>query len=341
MNIRIGMIGAGGIAKSRHLPNLKQIEGVELTAVANRRYENAQQAAEQFGFRKAYRIWQEVVDDSEVNAVFICTPPILHKEISEYCISKGKHVFSQARMALNLDEALEMLKQDESTDLTTMLCPPPNYMKVEPYVMQVLQDGELGEVRHVHLTHPSSQYADAQKPLYWRQRADLQGINVLDVGIMGEVLNKWFGSLQSLCADGRIWVEERPKDSEGKSRVELPDSVTVLGQFAKGPLLTALFTGAVLGGSGQLTIYGSKGTLTCYPEGTHVVLNTGGGERKVEVPDALRKEWTVEQDFIQAVRNGTKGNPSFTDGARYMAFTQAIMDSIRTGQRVEVVQITK
>ncbi|MBE1441297.1 Gfo/Idh/MocA family protein [Paenibacillus sp. OAS669] len=339
MNIRIGMIGAGGIAKSRHLPNLKEIEGVELAAVANRRYENAQEAAEQFGFRKVYKTWQEVADDSEVDAVFICTPPILHREISEYCIARGKHVFSQARMAMDLEDALQMYKLDQSTSLTTMLCPPPNYMKVEPFVMQLLKDGELGEVRHVHLTHPSSQYADASKPLYWRQRADLQGINVLDVGIMGEVLNKWFGPLQSLCADGRIWVEERPQDGDGRSRVELPDSVTVLGQFARGPLLTALFTGAVQGGQSQLTIYGSKGTLTCYPERTQLALHTGGEERKLEVPEAQRKEWTVERDFIQAVRGGTKGSPSFTDGVRYMAFTQAVMDSIRTGQRVEVAHI--
>lgn len=339
MNIRIGMIGAGGIAKSRHLPNLKEIEGVELVAVANRRVETAQKAAEQFGFRKVYSTWQEVADDAEVNAIFICTPPILHREISEYCLQRGKHVFSQARMALHLEDALAMYKLDRTTELTTMLCPPPNYMKVEPFVMQLLKEGELGEVRHVHLTHPSSQYADADKPLYWRQRADLQGVNVLDVGIMGEVLNKWFGPLTSLCADGRIWTEERPQDGEGKSRVEIPDSVTVIGQFAAGPLLTAMFTGAVKGGQSQLSIYGSKGTLTCYPEGTQVVLNAGGEERRIEVPESIRKDWTVERDFIQAIRNGTKGDPSFADGARYMAFTQAIMDSIRSGQRVNVAQV--
>lgn len=339
MNLHIGVIGAGGIASSRHLPNLKQIEGVELTAVANRRLENARIAAERFGFRKVYETWQEVADDGEVNAVLICTPPYLHREISAYCIAKGKHVFSQARMSLDLKEALDMLRRDEATDLTTMLCPAPHYMSVEPYVLKLLKEGAIGEIRHVHLTHPASQYADPLKPLHWRQRADLQGINALDVGITGEVLNKWFGPLVSLCADGQTWVKDRPRDADGKSLVELPDSVTVIGQFAGGPLLTALFTGAVQGGTASMIIYGSEGTLTCYPEGAHLVLNKGGEEQRIDVPVDQRKEWTVEQDFVNAIRQGTKGSPSFRDGARYMAFTQAILDSIRTGQRSQVMEI--
>ncbi|ULL14438.1 gfo/Idh/MocA family oxidoreductase [Paenibacillus sp. H1-7] len=339
MKLHIGVIGAGGIASSRHIPNLLKIDGVELTAVANRRADNARLAAERFGFRKVYDTWQEVVDDAEVNAVFICTPPILHKEISAYCIAKGKHVFSQARMAMDLTEALDMLRLDESTPLTTMLCPAPNYMKVEPYVLELLGEGVIGDIRHVYLTHPSSQYVDPSKPLHWRQRADLQGINTLDVGITGEVLNKWFGPLASLSAEGQTWVSDRPQDADGKSLVELPDSVTVIGRFEKGPILTALFTGAVEGGTHSMVIYGSQGTLTCYPEKAHILLSRNGEEQRIAIPDDKLKPWTVEADFIRAIRQGTKGAPSFRDGALYMAFTQAITDSMRSGRRVELTKI--
>ncbi|WP_259619300.1 Gfo/Idh/MocA family protein [Paenibacillus doosanensis] len=340
MTIRIGLIGAGGIARSRHLPGLQKLKGVELAAVANRRYDNALKAAEEYGFGKAYRTWQEVAEDPAVDAVFVCTPPYLHKEITAYCLARGKHVFSQARMAMNLPEALEMLKLDESTRLTTMLCPPPNYMKVEPYALQLLAEGTLGDIRHVSLTHPSGQYSDPRKPLHWRQRADLQGINALDVGIMGEVLNKWFGPVKTLYAEGQTWVTERPQDNEGFSRVELPDSVTVIGRFARGPQLTALFSGAVQGGTPQLSIHGSRGTLTCYPEASYLLLRTAEGEKRLDVPADRIKEWTVERDFIEAVRQGRKGDPSFRDGAKYMAFTQAVADSIRTGGRVAVAEIS-
>ncbi|WP_248926858.1 Gfo/Idh/MocA family protein [Paenibacillus hamazuiensis] len=336
MNIRLGMIGAGGIAVSRHLPNLTKIEGVELTAVANRRYEKALAVSRQFGFRKIYRAWTEVADDPEVDAVFICTPPYMHAEMTAYCLERGKHVFSQARMAMNLPEALDMLRLDRATGLTTMLCPAPHYMQVENYVLRLLKDGGIGDVRHIVLSHPTAMFADPHKPLHWRQRADLQGINVLDVGIMGEVLQKWFGPVKTVSASGSLWTKERPADADGKTAVYLPDSVTVIGQFEAGMTLTALFTGAVKGGVSSMTIHGSEGTITCFPEQAYVLLGTNGEQTRIDVPADERKEWTVERDFVAAIREGRKGTPSFQDGARYMAFTQAIADSIRTGQRTGV-----
>lgn len=228
----IGIIGAGGIARERHLPGLRQLDGVEFVAVANRRFENAQRAAEEYGFARAVRDWREVVRDPEVDAVLICTPPYMHREMTEYALQNGKHVFCQARMAMNLEDARRMLEADRNTSLTTMLCPPPHYMKVEQRILGMIREGRLGEIRHVTVHHPTSLFADPQQKLHWRQRADLQGINMLDVGIMGEVLQKWFGQVDRVCATARTYVTKRPADGDGKSDVELPDSVQLIGTFA-------------------------------------------------------------------------------------------------------------
>ncbi|WP_164545643.1 Gfo/Idh/MocA family protein [Paenibacillus albus] len=329
----IGMIGAGAIAVSRHLPNLQKIEGVEFVAVANRNLESSRKVAEAFGFAKVYEHWKEVVDDPEVRIIFNCTPPYMHKEISCYALAKGKHVFCQARMAMNLAEAEEMLEADRSTELTTMLCPPPTYMAVEPFVMQYMEDGHLGDIRHIVLHHATSSLNDADKPLHWRQRSDLQGINLLDVGIMGEVLNRWFGPVSHLSAIGKTWVTERPADRDGRSMVELPDSVTVIGQFKTGATLTALFTGAAAADACSLTIHGSKGTLRCMAGEPYVALQTSEGERRIDIPEELLGKWEVEKQFLQSVADGKKGAPSFEEGVRYMRFTQAITDSMAQGMR--------
>ncbi|SEN95007.1 Gfo/Idh/MocA family protein [Paenibacillus sp. OV219] len=329
----IGMIGAGGIAISQHLPNLQKIEGVEFVAVANRSLESSRKVAEAFGFAKAYEHWKEVVDDPAVHIIFNCTPPYMHKEISCYALSKGKHVFCQARMAMNLAEAEEMLEADRNTKLTTMLCPPPTYMAVEPFVMQYLAEGHLGEIRHIMLHHATSSLNDPEKPLHWRQRQDLQGINLLEVGIMGEVLNRWFGPLSHLSALGKTWVNERPADLDGKSKVDLPDSVTVIGQFKIGATFTALFTGAVNTVACSLTIHGSKGTLRCIQGEPFVFVQTSEGERRIDIPEDLVGKWEVEKQFLRAVADGKKGAPSFEEGVRYMRFTQAITDSMEQGMR--------
>lgn len=337
--LRIGMIGAGGIAETRHLPNLKKFGGVRLIAVANRSMESGRRAAEKYGFTRTYAHWKEVVDDPQVEAVFICTPPYLHREISCYALERGKHVFCQARMAMDLDDARAMLEADRRTSLTTMLCPPPHYMNVEPYVIQMLREGGLGDIRHIVLEQANSSTFDPSVSLHWRQRGDLQGINLLEVGIMGEVLNKWFGPIMKVSALGRTWINERPADRDGMTDVDLPDSVSIQGEFQSGATLTALFTSAGSAGCNRLTIYGSKGTLRCAGDKPQVTLAVDGKELIAEVPDALRGEWKVEEEFLQAVAEGRKGSPSFADGFRYMAFTQAVTDSLR--QEMKPVRVAE
>jgi len=219
-----------------------------------------------------------------------------------------------------------------------MLCPPPHYMKVEPYVLKLLEEGNLGEIRHVALHHVTSSVNDPQAPLHWRQRADLQGINMLDVGIMGEVLNKWFGPLKRVSALGKTWVTERAADRDGKTKVELPDAVTVVGEFRSGATFTALFSGAAEGGRCSMTIHGSKGTLRCHHNEPCVWISRRGEERKIDIPAEQIGTWKVEEQFLRAVEEGRKGSPSFADGVRYMAFTQAISDSLRQGALPVAVQ---
>lgn len=325
--VNIGIIGAGGIAISRHLPNLAKLPEVRFVAVANRSVDNAKRVAEQFGFDRVYEDWKSVIDDSDVQAVFICTPPYMHAEMTRYAIAKGKHVFCQARMALDLEDAKTMWEADQQSSLTTMLCPGPNYMSVEAYVLELIADGKIGEIRHVLLTHPSDMFADPEQPLHWRQRKNLQGINVLDVGIMGELLAKWFGPISQVEARAKTWVAQRQPDADGHTQVELPDSCTVIGEFSSGAMLTALFTGAVKGGASRMSIHGTLGTITCFPFEKHILINTGNGDERLEVEVDSEKLWTVEADFIQAIKSGTKGYPSFQEGLAYMGFTQAVMES--------------
>src|SRR5437870_726140 len=106
--IGIGFIGAGGIAKQRHLPGLKKVPGVELVTVANRRRETAEAVAKEWGFGSVKDDWRQVIDDPNVDAVFVTTPPYLHKEATLAALQAGKHVFTQARMAMNYADARAM-----------------------------------------------------------------------------------------------------------------------------------------------------------------------------------------------------------------------------------------
>lgn len=337
--LRVGIIGAGGIARDRHIPGLRRLPGVELAGAANRTIESARKAVAEFGMARAYGDWRELLDDDGIDAVFVCAQPYVHREMTLAALAKGKHVFCQARMAMDLADARRMLEADKRSQLTTMLCPAPHYMAVEPFVREWLAEGRLGAIRHVELTHPTPSLLDPQQPLYWRQRADLQGINLLDVGITAEILNRWFGTVSRLSAIAKTWTPVRPADGDGRTKVELPDSVTVIGEFAAGPLLTALYTGSVQGGVQQLKIMGERGTLTCFPFDAYVLLGDGSGERRIDVPQDKLGEWRAEAEFVAAIGEGRKGNPSFLEGIRYMAFSQAVADSLASGRLVDVAGV--
>ena len=79
--IRVGLIGAGGNVRERHIPEFQTAEGCEIVAVANRTIESGRAIADQFNIPTVYGSWQELLEDESINAVcigtlgLICTGP--------------------------------------------------------------------------------------------------------------------------------------------------------------------------------------------------------------------------------------------------------------------------
>src|SRR4051812_31372429 len=75
--LRLALIGAGGNTRLRHIPGFRAIEGVEILAVCNRRPESTERVAREFAIPRRYEHWEQVIADSEVDAVVISTWPYL------------------------------------------------------------------------------------------------------------------------------------------------------------------------------------------------------------------------------------------------------------------------
>src|SRR5213592_3196927 len=80
--IRIGIVGAGGIVRYRHVPGLTQLAGVDIVAVSNSTSESTARAAREFEVPNQFADWRELVRSDGVDAVVIGTPPYMHREIS-------------------------------------------------------------------------------------------------------------------------------------------------------------------------------------------------------------------------------------------------------------------
>ncbi len=333
--LRVGIIGAGGIVRHRHLPGLQALPNVQVVVVCNSRLETAQKFAQDFNIPEVLADWAELLDRADLDIIWIGTPPHLHAPITISALEAGKHVFCQARMAMDLREGREMLAVAQARpQLVTMLCPPPHGMKGGNFFQKLLRDGYMGELWHFRLTAFNDQFSDPLAPVHWRQRTELSGHNVLSVGIYAEVLQRWLGSPRRLHAQMKVSIPKR-----GGYVIHVPDVVQVFGQWPNGVAGHLEWSGvAQFPPDETLALYGRDGTLI-YNFTRDEIWGARRGDkglRQLAVPAEFVTDWTVEKDFIDAVMAGGHPEPSFETGVKYLEFTEAVNLSARGGHAVEL-----
>ncbi|HEX5446371.1 MAG TPA: Gfo/Idh/MocA family oxidoreductase [Pirellulales bacterium] len=341
--IRVGIVGLGGNTRRRHIPGLRACPNVEVHAVCNRRPDSTAAAAREFGIAKTYEHWQDLVADPELDAVVVGTWPYLHCPITLAALTAGKHVLTEARMAMNASEARQMLTASrERPELICQIVPSPFGLRAHRVVLELLGSGFIGELREVVVSAANDDLADAEVPLGWRQVRELSGLNMLSLGILHETLMRWAPAPVRVMAQLRAFVPERLDPATGLlRRVGTPDSVQVLAMLAGGAHAVYHISGvARFGGGTRIELYGSEGMLK-YELAPHDRLwgarRGEQGPRELEVPDEKTMQWEVEAEFIGAIRGERPVRfTDFASGVRYMEFTEAVARSAASGVAVEL-----
>ncbi len=335
--LRIGIVGAGGIVKQRHLPALLAMPEVKITAVCNSTPASTQRFCdEHVPGARAIKEWGDVASAADVDAVWIGATPWMHNEVTQLSLANGKHVFCQARMARDLSEAGQMWEASlRYPELVTAICPAPHGMAGGEVVKQLLADNAIGTVQQVFLNSFTDAWLDPAKPAHWRQRVDVSGLNVLTLGIYIEVLHRWLGDITEVQADSGIMHAQR-----GNYQVEVPDFLNVLCTFRSGAKGVLMFSGVTAHApTDLLTIYGTEGMLS-YDFANDVIKlgKRDGSVSEIPIPDDMRRTWTVERDFVNAVIDSTapRPKPDFIEGMRYMRVVQAVAVAEDSGEKQRV-----
>jgi predicted dehydrogenase len=340
--IRIGIVGAGNNTRRLHIPNLRKIAGVEIASVVNRTRASSEKAAKEFSIPRVCGSWQALVNDSELDAVVIGTWPYMHCPITLAALAAGKHVLTEARIAMNATEARHMLAASRARpELVTQVVPGPTTFAVDPMVMHLLGDGYIGELQALELKVPSG-WLDRDAPLHWRMNRDYSGMNVMTMGIWYECISRWVGPAKAVMARTRVAVPYRFDPERGERRpVEVPDHVEVLADLANGAIARLHFSSAAGFMPGpEAWLYGSEGTLRLEVRGReNLVLSAGRrGDKEMQpiaIPADKAYRWRVEEEFIGAIRGEEPvRRTSFADAVDYMDFTEAVHISSREGRRV-------
>jgi len=336
--LRIGIIGLGGIFRQRHMPGIFGVDDVEVVAVCNRSRESSEAAAKEYNIPDVEDSWQSLIARDDLDAVFIGTWPYMHKELSIAALDTGKHVFCQARMAMNYEEAQAMYTKSEAAGKVAMLCPVPFGMSVDKAVVRLQKEGTLGQMRLVRVQSFVDMFADADAKVNWRKDHRLSGLNMHTLGMYIEVMHRWFGWTKEVSAQMNIFTHTRPEESGETLTIEVPDQILAHTTMENDTPIEYTVSSAVHNGAERIEIYGSKMTLH-YDVFKNTLFEVGA--KGVLTPIEIRPEeaynispWTVEAEFIRAIREKTSYYPSFHDGLKYMQVVQAMYDSSTSGNRI-------
>lgn len=347
MTLKIGIVGAGANTRLQHIPGFQAIDGVEVVAVCNRSLASGQKAADEFGIKQVFDDWKKLVHSDEVDAVCVGTWPYLHCPISLETLAVGKHILTEARMCMNLDEARQMQAAAERSDCVAMIVPAPFYLRAEAILLEKLQSGFFGDILEIEVRGLGGAY-NPDAPLHWRQRRNFSGQNIMALGIFNETVRRYVGHEKSVMAHGKIFTNERvDSDTGAPGKVDIPESLGVVAEMENGA--TAVYhisSVARLGDSFTFEFYGTKGSFkmeggTSMAPGKVWIAGEGDSEYQLlQSPEHPRNGWQVEEDFVAAIRDGKKvTHTSFADGVKYMQFTEAVQVSLAEGRKVALADL--
>lgn len=146
--LKIGLIGCGAIAMTKHLPALKRIKEIEINAFCDIIPEKAQKACEKFGTSDArvYTDYKEFLEKEKLDIVHVCTPNRSHSEISIAAMENDCHVMCEKPMAINEEEARKMLEASVSTGKKLSIAYQNRYRPDSQYLKTECEKGSLGEI---------------------------------------------------------------------------------------------------------------------------------------------------------------------------------------------------
>ncbi|MCE7791113.1 Gfo/Idh/MocA family oxidoreductase [Salipaludibacillus sp. CUR1] len=143
MTLKMGIIGAGGIAKGRHLPAYKSLgDRVAVTSICDINPEKAREAARLFDIPKVYDNYIDLF--SEVDAVTICTPNKYHADITIDALNAGVHVLCEKPMAMNTRECEAMVQAAEESGKLLSIGYHYRFMKNAQAAKKVIFEDEIG-----------------------------------------------------------------------------------------------------------------------------------------------------------------------------------------------------
>ena len=182
-----GVLGTAGIAMKHVIPGMKQTADCRLLAIAGRSREKVDLYQKTFGFKKTYLSYDALLDDPEIDAVYLPLPNSLHYEWAIKALRKGKHVLCEKPLAPTAQQAEEMVQTAQESGVLLMEAFAYLHNPLIQAVKAELDAGVIGDVTYMESAFVTSGY----DPRNIRVRRETCGGSMYDLGCYNTSLILW------------------------------------------------------------------------------------------------------------------------------------------------------
>ncbi|MEQ6390203.1 Gfo/Idh/MocA family oxidoreductase [Bacillaceae bacterium S4-13-58] len=144
--IRYGILSTAGIAQKQFIPAIERAENAEVVAIASLSGKE-KDVAKKFGIPKAYNNYEALLEDPDIDAVYVPLPNHLHKEWAIKAAEKGKHVISEKPATLNAEEAWEVVDACKKNGVIYMEAFMYQFHSQHERVKEIIASGEIGDIQ--------------------------------------------------------------------------------------------------------------------------------------------------------------------------------------------------
>ena len=348
-NVRIGIIGIGGIARGAHLSGLKAAQNCEVTAICDIDEKKLAEVGDELGIpaERRFTDYHDLIECDLVDAVEVCTPNYLHTEMASAALLADKPVNCEKPMGLSAEDAMKVKYAEDESKAFGMMCFSYRFKSAVRYAKYLIDKGYIGNIISVNVEYLKSSALWEGRRLEWRFRKELAGSGVLgDLGVhLIDMANILVGKVKAVSCVTKTVVKERPLlDSDEMGEVTTDDICNFLAELEGDIPATFSITRCAYGHSNTIKydIFGDKGVISFdlnNPEVLGVCIGeadiNGDGMHTVKVPAKFRA--SQEQTFVDAcLGRFDKYFPTISDGIESQKILDALILSSETGKRVEL-----
>jgi len=327
--LQIGIIGCAKIAVKAVMPAIVESETSRLAAVASRDEAKAREAAQQFGIEKSYSSYEAMLEDPEIDAVYIPLPNHLHREWAIRAAEAGKHVLCEKPLALTPEEAEEMVRAADKAGVKLAEAFMYRHHPRWDRIRAIIAAGEIGELRAIRgaFTFNGARMDRGNV----RFRSDFGGGSIYDVGCYPISAARLITGLEpeAVSVHAQFLSEFGDVDMMASGLVEFGNGLSLT--FDCGMLASYRNFVEIVGADGRIELeHAFKPT----DEGTHGFTVMTNGERREERFASCNQYALMVDDFARSIWGEQSLRFTPEDATRNMRVIEACIRSAKERTRV-------